>query len=204
MFQGAKGMSYPQSVHMSVTEKPVSRGGEECLWFAMSATFGRSIKAKTFLESKSVKCFVPMKYEMVHDRQQGKVRKLIPAIQNLLFAYTTKENIQSLKSGIDYLQYLTMPVEGRNVPIIVPEYQMEQFITVCNTLNENLVYMTPDEIKLDKGTPVKIIGGSFDGIEGTFIKVERKRKKRVVVLVQGIAAVMIAEISDGYIQALNK
>ncbi|MBQ8224223.1 MAG: UpxY family transcription antiterminator [Bacteroides sp.] len=189
---------------MSVTEKPVSRGGEECLWFAMSATFGRSIKAKTFLESKSVKCFVPMKYEMVHDRQQGKVRKLIPAIQNLLFAYTTKENIQSLKSGIDYLQYLTMPVEGRNVPIIVPEYQMEQFITVCNTLNENLVYMTPDEIKLDKGTPVKIIGGSFDGIEGTFIKVERKRKKRVVVLVQGIAAVMIAEISDGYIQALNK
>lgn len=189
---------------MQSVVKPVNTDDEVCLWFAMSATFGRAIKAKTFLEGESVKCFVPMKYEMVHDRRQGKVRKLVPAIQNLLFAYTTKENIQSLKADMEFLQYLTQPVNGRNIPITVPDCQMEQFMAVCDTLNENLVYMTPDEIKLDKGTPVKIVGGAFDGIEGTFVKVDNKRKKRVVVLVQGIAAVMITEISDGYIQALDK
>ena len=48
---------------------------EEAEWFAMSATFGRELKAKTFLEEQSVTCFVPMRYEIVKDRKEGKIRK---------------------------------------------------------------------------------------------------------------------------------
>ena len=176
---------------------------ENPCWFAMSATFGRELKARDYLEKNKVECFIPMKYQMVDDKKQGKVRKLVPAIHNLLFVYTTKERIQTLKSSVDYLQYLTMPVDGKNVPIIVPEYQMKPFIAVCETYNENLVYLAPDEINLEKGTPVRIIGSSFDGVEGTFVKVQKRRKKQVVVLVQGVAAVMIAEFTDGYLQVLE-
>lgn len=176
---------------------------EEPVWFAMSATFGRVLKAKAFLESNSVECFVPMRYKIVNDRNQHKRRKLVPAISNLIFVYTTKERIQSLKAQVDYLQYLTKPVGGRNVPIIVPEYQMQQFIAVCNTYNDKLVYLSPDEINLKEGTRVKIIGSTFDGIEGRFVKVDKGRKRRVVVLVQGIAAVMIAEFTDGYVQVIE-
>lgn len=176
---------------------------EEPAWFAMSATFGRELKAKTFLESKQVKCFVPMRYEIVKDKTQGKIRKLIPAINNLIFVYTTKERIQALKSVAEYLQYLTKPVGGKNIPITVPEYQMQQFMTVCDTYNENLVYLSPNEINLKEGTPVKIIGSEFDGIEGTFVKVNKSRKKRVVVMIQGLTAVMIAEFEDGYLQVLE-
>ena len=173
------------------------------LWFAMSATFGRELKARDFLEKNKVQCFVPMKYQMVNDKKQGKVRKLVPAINNLIFVYTTKERIQELKGSVEYLQYLTMPINGRNVPIIVPEYQMQPFIAVCETHDEKLVYLAPEEIKLDKGTPVRIVGSAFDGIEGTFVKVNKRRKKQVVVLVQGVAAVMIAEFTDGYLQVLE-
>ena len=176
---------------------------ENIVWFAMSATFGRELKARDFLEKNGVECFIPMKYQMVNDRKQGKVRKLVPAISNLLFVHTTKERIQTLKSSVDYLQYLTMPIEGKNIPIIVPEYQMQPFIAVCETHDEKLVYLSPDEINLDKGTPVRIVGSSFDGVEGTFVKVEKRRKKQVVVLVQGVAAVMIAEFTDGYLQVLE-
>lgn len=178
-----------------------SIGGQ--VWFAMSATFGRAMKAKEFLEKNNVKCFVPMKYAMVNDRRQGKVRKLVPAINNLIFVHAAKECIQTLKAGLKYLQYITRP-EGRlNVPIIVPDSQMEQFITVCDTYSSDLVYLSPDEINLQKGTPVRIIGGAFDGIEGTFLKVDRSRRKRVAVLVQGIAAVMITEFTEGYLQVLD-
>lgn len=176
---------------------------DESVWFAMSATFGREQKAKTFLESKSVKCFVPMRYEVTQDKKQGKIRKLVPAIKNLIFVYTTRERIQFLKTGLDYLQYLTKPQDGKRVPIIVPEQQMNQFISVCDTYNERLSYLTPEELGLTKGTPVKIAGGVFDGIEGTFVKVSGSRKKKVMVLIQGIAAVMIAEVSDGYIMPLE-
>ncbi len=182
----------------SAPQKP-----EEPAWFAMSATFGRELKAKTFLESKQVECFVPMRYEMVNDKKQGKIRKLKPAINNLIFVHTTKERIQALKSVAEYLQYHTKPVDGKNVPIVVPEEQMQQFMAVCDTFNENLEYLSPDEVHIEKGTPVRIIGSAFDGVEGTFVKVDGKRNKRVVVLVQGIAAVMIAEFTDGYIQVME-
>ena len=188
---------------MSIEKKSDINRLEEPAWFAMSATFGRSLKAKAFLESKSVECFIPMKYEMVVDKQQGKIRKLVPAINNLIFVYTTKVRIQQLKSVADYLQYLTRPVEGRNIPIIVPEDQMTQFMAVCDTYNENLIYLSPDEINLKEGTPVRIIGSVFDGVEGTFVKVNKSRKKSVVVMIQGLTAVMIAEFEDGYLQVLE-
>lgn len=188
---------------MLIEEKLTNTSNEELAWFAMSATFGRELKAKTFLESKDIKCFVPMKYEMINDSQKGKIRKLIPAIRNLIFVYTTKEQIQALKVRLEYLQYLTKPENGKNVPITVPEHQMQQFIAVCDTYDDNLVYLSPNEIKLEKGTPVKIVGSAFDGIEGTFVKVDGVRKKKVVVLVHGIAAVMVAEFTDGYLQILK-
>ena len=188
---------------MSIEKKSIAQGAEESVWFAMSATFGRELKAKAFLESKSVECFVPMKYQMVNDKKQGKIKKLIPAINNLIFVYTTKERIQALKATIEYLQYLTKPVAGKNVPIIVPDDQMQQFIKVCSTHDDKLVYLAPNEISLEKGTLVKIIGSAFDGVVGTFIKVNQSRKKRVVVQVQGVAAVMVAEFTDGYLQVLE-
>lgn len=172
-------------------------------WYAMSATFGRSMKAKEYLDCKGITCFVPMKYVLVPDKKRGKARKLVPAINNLLFVHTTKEIIQEHKVRLGYLHYLTTPVNGRNVPILVPEAEMQQFIAVCETHNERLVYLSPEEVHLDKGTPVKIVGGEFDGVEGTFVKVSGKRKKQVVVCVQGIAAVMIVEFADGYLQVLE-
>ena len=80
---------------------------------------------------------------------------------------------------------------------------MQQFMTVCDTYNENLVYLSPNEVNLKEGTPVKIIGSEFDGIEGTFVKVNKSRKKRVVVMIQGLTAVMIAEFEDGYLKVLE-
>ena len=187
---------------MSVDEKLIRKDEEQLSWFAMSATFGRELKAREYLESKSVRCFIPMKYEIVGS-SRGKKRALVPAIHNLLFVYTTKSRIQALKAGVSYLQYLTQRVEGRNIPIIVPERQMQQFISVSETLDNKLIYLAPDEINLEKGTPVRVIGGAFDAVEGTFVKVDRSRKKRVVVYLQGIAAVMIADVTDGYLKVLK-
>lgn len=173
------------------------------LWFAMSATFGRAMKAKAYLESHDVQCFVPMRYEIAKDRKHGTTRKLVPAINNLLFVHTTRERIQQLKSATDYLQYHTRPLNGRNIPITVPEYQMQQFMAVCDTLSDHLRYLSPDEVDLAQGTPVKIVGGTFDGIEGTFLRVETSKRRQVVIMVQGIAAVMLAKITDGFIQPLS-
>ena len=186
---------------LKLNEKDKVSGSQ---WYAMSATFGRSMKAKEYLDNNGITCFVPMKYVLVPDKKRRKVRKLVPAINNLIFVYTTREVIQEQKTRLGYLHYLTTPINGRNVPILVPESQMRQFMAVCDTLHETLVYLSPDEVHLEKGTPVKIVGGEFDGVEGTFVKVSGKRKKQVVVCVQGIAAVRIVEFADAYLQVIDK
>ena len=83
----------------------LKRNVVEKLWFAMSATFGREMKAKEFLEKNNVRCFVPLRYQLVKVRGKEKVRKLVPAISNLIFVHSTKGRIQALKSDLPYLQY---------------------------------------------------------------------------------------------------
>lgn len=176
---------------------------EDILWFAMSATFGRELKAKEFLEKNDVECFVPMRYEIQKNKKDEHTRQLVSAINNLIFVHTTRKRIQDLKSQVQYLHYLVHTIEGRNIPIVVPECQMTQFITVCNTYNEKLAFLSPDEVNLDKGTRIRIVGGALDGIEGTFVKVANGRKKKIVVMVEGIIGVAMTEITDGFIQVIE-
>ena len=75
--------------------------GADMLWFAMSATFGRELKAKAFLEKNNVECFVPMRYEIAKVRDGKKTKQLVPAVKNLIFVHTTRQRIQSLKSGVE-------------------------------------------------------------------------------------------------------
>lgn len=181
----------------------VDKENAEMLWFAMSATFGREMKAKEFLENNNVRCFVPLRYQLVKGRSKDKVRKLVPAVSNLVFVNTTKDNIKILKAKLTYLHYHTRPEGGKNIPVTVPSAQMEQFIAACNTYNEKMTFVRPDEIKLSEGTRIRIVGGAFDGIEGTFIRIDKGKQKHVVINVDRIAAIVLAKVNDGYIQVLD-
>lgn len=191
-------MSNPEAT----TSKPTDKDSQ-IVWFAMSAPYCRELKAKEYLQAKGIECFVPMVNALVEKRSGAKIRKQIPAIHNLIFVHTSKNVIQEIKRGVDYLQYRTMPREGKNIPIIIPDRQMQQFIAVTQTSNEELIYMRPEEVNIAKGTRVRVHGGAFDGTEGVFVKIQGKRKPRVVLLIQGVAAVALAEISTEFIEIIK-
>lgn len=175
----------------------------EIVWFAMSAPYRRELKAKDFLEARGIECFVPMTKVAVERAGGVKKRETVPAIHNLIFVHTTQESIKELKRGNELLQYRTLPRDGKNVPVIVPEKEMQQFIAVTQARMDEICYLKPEEINLEKGTKVRLHGGSFDGIEGIFVKVKGKRNRRVVVMIEGIAAVAInTEISPDLIEVL--
>lgn len=186
----------------ATTSKPTDKDSQ-IVWFAMSAPYRRELKAKEYLQAKGIECFVPMVNALVEKRSGAKIRKQVPAIHNLIFVHTSKNVIQEIKRGVDYLQYRTMPREGKNIPIIVPDRQMQQFIAVTQTSNEELIYMRPEEVNIAKGTRVRVHGGAFDGTEGVFVKIQGKRKPRVVLLIQGVAAVALAEISTEFIEIIK-
>ena len=175
----------------------------QTVWFAMSAPYRRELKARDYLQAKGIECFVPMVNAIVQKRNGAKSRQQVPAIHNLIFVHTSKSVLQELKRGVDYLQYRTVPQNGKNIPIIVPDRQMQQFITVTQTANEELIYLRPEEVDLKKGTKVRLHGGAFDGTEGIFVKLRGKLRPRVVLLIQGVAAVAMAEISTDLIEVLE-
>lgn len=175
---------------------------KKLVWFAMSAPYCKELEAQQLLEREDIESFVPLCYKIVKRRDGQKKRVLKPAIPNYIFVRTTRSILQEVKNRILILQYLTHRENGKNIPIIVPDYQMEQFIRVINTYNENLVFLKPEEVNLKKGTPVRIVGGAFDGIEGIFIKVKGHRNRRVVVQIEGITAVAIAEVTQDLIEVL--
>jgi transcription antitermination factor NusG len=86
--------------------------------------------------------------------------------------------------------------------IVVPDEQMESFMKIASHYEENTVYYKPEEINIRKGTRVCIHGGKFDGVRGVFMRVQGKRNRRVVVMLEGIIAVA-AEVHPDLIEILS-
>ena len=157
-------------------------------WFAMRATYKREMVAKEYLEGKGIEVFVPMRREVKVVR--GIKRKVtVPAISSLIFVYAQKEVLQQAKFGVDYLQYLTRKLDGKNIPIIVPTAQMEQFKKVVEDDTIDKVFFAPGEVNLAEGTKVKVHGGALDGYEGILMKQKVRRNKQFFLDVEGVLTV---------------
>jgi transcription antitermination factor NusG len=76
----------------------------------------------------------------------------------------------------------------------VPEPQMRSFILVTGTEDERLLFLDPQSVDLKLGNRVRVIGGLFEGAEGVLVKVAGARDRRVVVKIDGVAAVATPKI----------
>ena len=88
--------------------------------------------------------------------------------------------------------------------LIVPDDEMRQFIAVAGTYDEHLIFFSPDEVNLRRGTKVRITGGDFEGYEGVFVKVKGARDRRVVISLQGVIAMAMATISSDLIEVIEE
>lgn len=157
-------------------------------WFAMRATYNMELRARDYLLTKGLEVFVPFK-KVIKSVGGVKRKVAVPAIKSLFFVKATKEALKQAKYGQGYIQYFTKREGDKNVPIIVPEYQMEQFIKVVQDDTVEKTFFTPDEVNLSLGTRVKVHGGAFDGVEGVLVKINGKRNRQYFIKIDGIVAV---------------
>ena len=174
---------------------------EKMQWFAMRATYRRGMQIKELLDEKGIDNFIPMHYE-VYTKNGRKKRKLVPVISDLVFVHAIQLELQRVKYRLPYLQYMIDIRNGQK--IIVPDDQMRNFIAVAGAYDEHLIFFSPDEVNLRKGTKVRIIGGDFEGYEGIFVKVKGARDRRVVINLQGIIAMAMATISPDLIEIVEE
>lgn len=166
----------------------------------MRATYRRELDAMHLLEKEQLGCFVPMQYKFCVKRGK-KVRALVPVVRNLIFVHARPSEVKRVKSLVTYLQYIVDTRSGQK--IIVPDSQMQRFIAVSGTYNDQLLYFRPEELNLAKGTRVRVTGGDFEGQEGIFLKVRGARDRRVVVEIRGVIAVAMATIHPDLIEVIE-
>ncbi|MDE6217955.1 MAG: UpxY family transcription antiterminator [Muribaculaceae bacterium] len=170
-------------------------------WFAISAPFRRELQARDYLQAHGLECFLPMRYQLVDAGYGKKKRELRPAVPSMLFVRSQRAYLQQIKKGQSFIQYLTRPEGSRNVPIVVPEFQMKSFMRAIQNSLDSFLYFRPGEIDLRKGRRVRIIGGQLDGVEGVFMRVKGARTRRLVIMLEGLGAVA-AEVSPDYVELI--
>ena len=169
-------------------------------WYALRATYSRELKIQAHLQEKGVRTFIPMMWQSSPARP-GIQRKLVPAISNLVFVYWTREGIDSyIRSFGDVRPVNYYWDRTTNSPLTIPDKDMENFITVASTLDEDLIYLTEVSDKLREGQAVKVKEGPFKGVEGKIVRIRKSR--RILVELPGMLAVASTYVAPEEIEII--
>ena len=133
--------------------------------------------------------------ETIHGKT---VRRLVPAISELVFVHATSEDINEFKlHSKDTIYWLTRPSVGhRREKIVVSDRDMDSFIRITEQTERVVSYFRPEEIRLEKGDRIRIHGGAFDQVEGVLMKVKGKREKQLVVNIPDLAVAAVSVKPD--------
>ena len=156
-------------------------------WYALRVSYSRELKVQERLSSLGIRTFVPMMWK--RKEVEGKVVKaLVPAVNNLCFACSTRERLKEFISsyGEKSPVHFIWNRATRN-PIIVPERQMNDFMQVASTMDEDLIYLTEISAKLREGQTVRVKNGPLAGITGKIVRIRKSR--RILVELPGTLAI---------------
>ncbi len=169
-------------------------------WYALRITYGRELALQEYLNSENIENFIPMRYEYTV-KAGRRVRKLVPAIHNLVFVRTSRSRIDAIKETRGILLPIRYIMDREcHSPIVVPDPQMRSFMAVSGNYDQAVLYFEPSELSIRKGTRVRITGGIFAGVEGEFVRVRNDR--RVVVSIEGVMAVATTFVHPSFVEPI--
>ena len=207
----------PQSFGLTATALPEANGSqigvsvrnaqsETEQWYVLRVSYGRAEKANEILTAKGIETYLPL--HTINKEVDGKRKKQrVPMLPNFLFVRTTLSILESLiKSSPDfhfitfYYDHFNMKSDGKNPPLIVPTESMDNFIKLTSIDDEHILLIDEINGTYKQGDYVRIIEGSFKGIEGRVTKITGQ--KRVIVELPGLCSVATAYIPKGFIISL--
>lgn len=189
----------PEDTHGDTLVAPTAE------WFPMRVTYHRELKVKEELDGLGIENFLPMHYELVGEGAERR-KQLVPAIHNLLFIRTDMDTLTQLKrykQALEPLRYMTRPSadrKGMHEIIRVPDRQMENFMRVARVSDDRVMFLEYNELVAKPGRQVRVTEGFFAGVEGTVKRIGAN--KRVVIQIEGVAAVAIAYVPARCLEAV--
>ena len=208
----------PQCFGLTATALPEANGSqtgvsvenvpaEEMQWYILRVSYGRAEKANDLLSAKRIETYLPL--HTIYKEVNGKRKKQrVPMLPNFLFVHTTLSILESLlKLSPDsrfisfYYDHFNAKSEGKNPPLVVPANSMDNFIKLTSIDDEHILLIDEINGTYKQGDYVRIIEGSFKGIEGRVTKITGQ--KRVIVELPGLCSVATAYIPKAFLLQLE-
>ena len=178
----------------------------EILWYVLFAANGKIIKIKSYLEKEGIDFFFPMYYKERSIPGTNNTKPVLyPLLSNMIFVRSLKQELDPVLKNIKIQLNITSDLyyrdrSNKNI-IVVPDHQMLNFIAVAGRYEEKIIFLPNEEVYLKKGTKVKIIEGTFKGVEGIFMKI--RGDKRVVVSIPNLFSVATAFLPSRFIEIIE-
>ena len=161
-------------------------------WFVLRVSYGRTVKAKAFIEAKGIECYVPLRYKEI--RKHGK-RRIVPEplLPSFIFVRDTKDQVDALLLGekgnstegkalLSYYYDHTIRRQDcpdRNPPLTIRSEVMNNFIRLTSIENPHIIPVTSPNVQYKLGDHVIVTDGDFKGIHGRVARIAGQQ--RVVV-----------------------
>lgn len=174
----------------------------ESNWYALKVFYNKVFDLRDALATLVDETYIPLSSIIV---ERGGVRKKIerPLISSLLFVRTTPDTASSLLPVIEgrAMMYTRTDANGRRVPVVIPEREMNIFMLVTSRGEWGVEYIGDDMPRYHSGDRVRVIDGPFKGSEGHIVRI--KDDHRLVVTVNGLCAVATGYIPRAFLQKVE-
>ncbi len=174
----------------------------ESNWYALKVFYNKVFDLRDALATLVDETYIPLSSTIV---ERGGVKKKIerPLISSLLFVRTTPDTASSLLPVIEgrAMMYTRTDANGRRVPVVIPEREMNIFMLVTSRGEWGVEYIGDDMPRYHSGDRVRVIDGPFKGSEGHIVRI--KDDHRLVVTVNGLCAVATGYIPRAFLQKVE-
>ena len=176
-------------------------------WYALRTTYGREKKAYDYMTAKGITAFYPTTdtVKLIKGKRKVVTESRLP---NIFFAYGTEEQLKSFvydNVNLPYLRFYYRHVHiGCNIektPLVVPDYQMKSLKIACNSEEDDVIIVSGEIQKFEKGQLVRVIKGKFEGFMG--IVARHKGQQRVGIVVDNLLTVLTAYVPSAYCEVVE-
>ena len=171
-----------------VSVENVSGANEQ--WFVLRVSYGRILKAQTYIEGKGIDCYVPLRYKQI--TKQGKKRIVTePLLPSFIFVHASCSQVEALCRNVnasdsrpllsfyyDHTSYREAAPD-KNPPLTISDSAMDNFIRLTSIKNPHIIPVTSENIMYKFGDEVVVTEGEFIGIHGRVARIAGQQ--RVVV-----------------------
>lgn len=175
-------------------------------WYVLRCFYGKELVLRSQVEVDfNVETFVPLEKVRQRDRHGRFVWIDRCALTGYVFVHTNKDTLAKIKASIMNTKVMICKDEqGLWIPVIINDKNMADFIRVSGTKEQQALYLDPSKLNFKPGDRVRVIGGTFMGLEGYFVQVGGRHEKRVVVRLDRLIAVATEAIPAALVEKIKE